>query len=1158
MSTPDFDWQGVPLSGTQLIEASAGTGKTWALTALYLRLLLETELQPDNILVVTFTKAATAELKERLRSRLLQAWEILHGVKPANDIFARHLVARYAHDAYLVRKLNMALRHFDRAAIYTIHGFCQRVLSDHAFNTGAAFGLDLDPDDTPLIRRLIEDFWLQHIAPSQGLWPLFLYTQRITPQTWLMDICELSGKAEYSRQLVPAAIDLAAPEQAFTRAYGCAREYWLSDAAQITGSVLACKLGYRSTGFNKLNQLFLSEEVHLDWYARDGSLIAERFGAQYLARIAQEKNKPAPVHPFFTAMDTLIAAFHTVWQALKVKEAHTLSALLRYCTQELPSVKRQSGTLAYNDLLSQLDEALQRDQEGKLAALLHNRFAAALIDEFQDTDPVQYRIFSRIYQTTSCPVFLIGDPKQAIYSFRGADVYTYLCARKETTAQWTLRVNHRSHPSMITSINSLFSRLPAAFWLPQITYVNVTQSLRELPEFVDPEYTEALHCWRLEAREESRLSKEDAALRAISATAVEIQRLLQQARIGGVPVKPGDIAILVPSHHYAAQTLKHLTAVGIPAVRQGMDNVLTSGDAYEWLRIMQAFLEPQSEALRKSALTTFYMGVDGHELLRLIADEPRWDAVTLQFMQYHTLWQRHGITRAFRAWLSDWQVAPRLMREPDGERRLTNLLHLVDIIQVKSQVLAHLAMLTDWFARETVAPGVEEDIAQLRLESDADRVRVVTIHAAKGLEYPIVFCPFLWHANSRHETRGTIVFHNNSGQSYLDFGSEAQDQHRQQAQEEQFAERLRVLYVALTRARYRNYIAWGPVNGVEGAALSWLLYGAGEQTLAQFMHTVKMLTGESWWAPWQHARETVVRPLPVPGHSVSVSDAPARALTRAVFSRVTLPSERIMTSFSALTQGQYSERPDYDADQITVSVQENLEGIAAFPAGARAGLCWHHILELWDFQPGAHLIALVADKLKAYGFSPEWEAPVNEMFARLSEVRFAGIALSMLAPSQRISEMAFTFRLAPVGYSRLAQVLEDAGEKDWALASKTLRFETVKGMMTGFIDLVIEADGQYFVIDYKSNRLGSNDAAYHPYALRHAMATHHYYLQYLIYSVALHRYLRSRLPGYDYDRHFGGIAYIFMRGLGDDKSSGIFRDRPDRQLIEALDTLFEP
>lgn len=1163
MKAPDFDWMNTPLQGMQLIEASAGTGKTWTLTMIYLRLLLETSLSVDNILVVTFTQAATSELKARLRETLSQTWTILNQATSPSDPVSLNIYQRYRDNPYLLRKLYSAIRHFDRASIYTIHGFCQRVLMDHAFRLGGAFERELNKNDQTLLRQAIDHFWRQEIAESEGLWPRFLYQEGISPKTWFTEINALLGKGHYSQILLPEKPDIATLEKVYLEAYEQARIVWQNESQTIENAILASKLGYRKTYFAALNRIFIDTQPDLLEKDKTGLTPIARFSANYLQRTALEKNKPIPSHLFFEAIDTLLVAYDNLWAGFIAKKAITVAQLLTHCETALPLVAAQRQEMSYDDLLHQLDLALQKDAQrsshsGQLAQVLQNRFSAALIDEFQDTDPIQYRIFSRIYQDKQCPVFLIGDPKQAIYSFRGADIFTYLAALKETEHQWTLRVNYRSTEAVLESVNALFSLSKTPFCLPQIDYVPVTASERVFAQFDDPLGTDALRCWQLVPRDnQPYLSKEAAIEAVLAALGTEIQHLLHRVKIGEKLVQAGDIAILVPSHYYASQVLTYLNKVGVPATRVGMESIFASQEAQEWRQIMQAFLEPQRESLRKAALATIYMGVDAQALLNLTKDEAAWDAIAEQFTHYHRLWQQYGITRAFYTWLHDWQVGQRLVRLAEGERRLSNLLHLIEILQQKSQTLTQLSLLFDWFVETLKAPDGEDEESQLRLESDTARIKIMTIHAAKGLEFPIIFCPFLWHIVSSRMGPLTAIFHDEQGQNSLDFGSNDYPLHEKEASLEAFAEKLRVLYVALTRARYRTYLSWGKVRGIEKTPLAWLLYSL---SLAQEKGSLHDLSEEAFWAPWQLLPQTRVQTLPLDASRISaLPTVNLPNLRCAEWQRSPHLRTKMMTSFSALTQNAYvlgSENEWVNLQASSTDVIER-EGIAAFPAGARTGLCWHSILEQWDFVSVEQLKRLITHYVEMYGFLPSWQNTLVEMFTALSEVRFNKKMLKEVNANHRLSELAFTFRLSAFTYQEMVQILRKVGETDWAEASEKLQFDAADGFMTGFIDLVLEVNGKYFIVDYKSNRLGDDVEAYQAETLKEAMASHHYYLQYLLYSVAVHRYLRRRKPDYDYETHFGGVVYIFMRGLVRDSESGIFRDRPSKALIEALDQLFD-
>lgn len=1162
MQRIDFDWVNVPLFGMQLIEASAGTGKTWALSKIYLRLLLETPLHPENILVVTFTKAATLELKERLRQGVATTLAMLKQTGPPSDPEDLFIYQRYQGDAYILRKLNSALSHFDQAAIYTIHGFCQRVLMDHALAMGNAIEWTLNHDDQRVFSHLVEDFWQQYIAHTRGLWPQFLYQTGQTPEVWQKEVKTLLGLGRYSTLLLPEVENIVPLESAYQTVYCKAKHLWQAEKEVIAKVLFDSKLGFRKTVLTLIDEAFISEGPSLLKCTKEGTPSLVRVSESELKTLAESKNKTSPSHPFFGLIEQLLAIYRPLWVALVAKKAMSLAQLLQHCERELQTYKASSQELNYDDLLSQVESALSHDDKGRLSLLLRERFGAALIDEFQDTDPIQYRIFTHIYQESACPVFLIGDPKQAIYRFRGADIYTYLNAQQATLAQWTLRTSYRSTNAMLMSLNQLFTRHHNAFFLPEIAYTPVIASACVFAPFSDPLDHAALWCWQLPLGEDKTkpLSKSEAAQWAITATASEIQRLLNEVTIDNQLVKAQDIAVLVPSHHYAAQILHYFDSVGIPAVRSGADSVFASIEAYEWLRVLTAFFIPQDEGARKSALTTIYMGMTANVLWEFSEDELAWEKITLQFLHYHELWQQYGITRAFRTWLSDWQVAPRLIGFANGERHLTNLLHVIELLQHKSQHLTQLALLFDWFKSEVSAPTIDEEVAQLRLESDTARVKVMTVHAAKGLEFPIVFCPFIWHGGRMSSEESILHFHDSAGQNYIDFGSMAYSSHQKIAEEETFAEKLRVLYVALTRAKYRHYLVWGNVKGVEEAPLSWLLYPQAEEGLEVWKQSVKKLDEASRWLAWQQIPDSVILPIPTVAYkSQLIESPPSQPLSLAVWPRANLTLSRMTTSFSGLTEGYYHTiAPLFSAENdAQVESLALTDEMATFPAGARTGLCWHSILEEWDFHSESQLSTLILKNLAAYGFALEWEHPLVKMFEALKAVQIDTKPLSAIRVDQRISELGFTFRLSSVSQVEVAEILDAGGEKRWAEACKNLSFETVQGFMTGFIDLIVEVDQRYFVIDYKSNRVASHYTAYHHQALESVMAEHHYYLQYLIYSVALHRYLRLRLPHYEYEQHFGGIAYIFIRGVVIGTDYGIFRDRPSAELIKALDRLWE-
>ena len=559
----------------------------------------------------------------------------------------------------------------------------------------------------------------------------------------------------------------------------------------------------------------------------------ERFTARRLATALKRGHQP-PQHPFFTACDRLAAA-HEPLSASYTQRCYALKvALWEFCQQELRRRKRRRQAVSYDDLLLNLEEALQSPQGHELAAALRHRYPVALIDEFQDTDPVQYRIFRQVYQGTTAPVFFVGDPKQAIYSFRGADVFAYLRACRDVDHHYTLDVNWRSDPGLIQAVNTLFASAHRPFLFDDITFHPVQPA---------PQQAEALHehgcqvselrLWFLEGREDGRrVSKTDATFLAAQATAAEIARLLTlgahgAAQVGSRPLSGGDIAVLVRTHREGRVVRDALLRQRVASVQLGQDNVFNSWEAMELERVLRAVANPSSESLVRGALATVMLGHTGEQIYAMPEDEQLWEDRVAAFYDYHYLWRDRGFASMLRTLLSQEHVAPRLLGFQDGERRLTNLLHLAELLQAAAdRQRTGMEGLLKWLEERRRTEASDDEEEQLRLESDEHLVKIVTIHKSKGLEYPIVFCPFLWSGGLWSRKEPTLSFHHPDAeyQPVLDLGSTRLDASRAYACHEEVAENLRLLYVALTRARHCCYIVWGAVSDMETAPLAWLLH----------------------------------------------------------------------------------------------------------------------------------------------------------------------------------------------------------------------------------------------------------------------------------------------------------------------------------------------
>ncbi len=1180
-----------PLTGFNLIEASAGTGKTYTITALYLRLVVEARIPVNRILVVTYTNAATKELRDRIRSRLAQIRHaFLDGRADPEDELGIRLLDLTPDRERAIRRLSNALRGFDEAAIFTIHGFCKRVLGDNAFESGLSFDTELMADTRELLREIVEDFWRREFYPGSPIVVQYFLDQRASPDTLLRQIEPHLGKP-YLQIVTPNSdADGPALEQAFSTAFQQARDLWRQDRPAIEELLLTSPaLNRQKYNLKSIPGWLEAMEVYL---SADPPRLAkfEKF-AQFTTSKLQasiKKDQAAPHHAFFDACETLNAACDALADYCRYQIP---VKLLAYCNAELAVRKRREQVQSYDDLLLDLHAALQHPRRGPaLIKTLHERYAAALIDEFQDTDPVQYEIFHHIYAGTGQPVFLVGDPKQAIYSFRGADIFAYLTARRDTTQQHTLDVNWRSDPRLLKALNAVFGAVKdQPFMFEGIPFHDAVPALKpHEPLSIQGQLEPPLQLWLLEPEGSGQpMNKGMASEQAAQATAAEIARLLNlgargQAQLGDRPLVGGDIAVLVRSHWQGRLIRRHLLRLNVPSVQHADDSVFITDEARQLEWLLAAVTEPGHEGRVRTALASDLFGLTGEELHRLREEEQAWARWLEKFQDYRLLWQEHGFMRFFRTWLIQEGVPQRLLAFRDGDRRLTNLLHLAELAQVASRAHPGMAGLLKWLGDSRRLPSNKDEEQQLRLESDENLVRIVTVHKSKGLEYEIVFCPFLWDGRLRAgENRDALLYHDpqDSRRSILAIGAGEDDPAVQLARREEMAESLRLFYVALTRAKQRCYLVWGKIKDADTAPAAWLLH-----------HPTVKEVGKDWLQATQEHfqkldasgfRDEVQRVFAAVGETVAITPIPQGAGSRYQSPATAEPALQArgfsgsladfwrVGSFTSLTSGLSVETPDYDmtvalpATPVVETAPAGLN-VFAFPRGARAGTCLHTIFERLDFSRNERdlLEDRVRRTLTGHGLDAEvWTPTVADWVERVlaTPLDGNGLQLGTVTLDRRINELEFYYPVAHLRDAVLRRLLERHGYAAGPFRDMIdrLEFSPLRGYMKGFIDLVFETDGRFYLVDYKSNWLGPEPVAYQPERLAEAMAREAYVLQYLIYTVALHRYLRLRVADYDYEQHFGGVFYLFLRGmdpaLGAD--CGIFHDRPAPELVTALDEL---
>jgi len=1162
-----FDAKTVALAGTNLIEASAGTGKTYTLAELYLRLVMEQDLTVDKILVVTYTRAATEELRDRLRQKLVDARDEL--IKGDATLLSKGSVPFY--------KLTLAIQSFDQAAIYTIHGVCQRVLTDFAFESGLRFDVSLMGDEVDILQSVTDDFWRCEVHKMSDDFSAYLLSRSETPETLLKSVRSLIGKP-YLHYLPLPEIDLDRFHATVNEQFKQVKAVWLEEQDHVVATLQNKELlngnKYRKTSVEKW-LIQLAAMLQLDSVPAKLMDNFDRFTPTKLED-ALKKGQQLPELTFWSACELLMDAQTQLQTARDVQLQNLRLALLSYINQKVPEQKQQQQVQSYDDLLINLERALNAEQGDVLVEQLREQYQAALIDEFQDTDQVQYDSFSRIYAKSGLPTFYVGDPKQAIYSFRGADVFTYLHAKSEAEIEHTLGTNWRSHPHLVTAVNSLFERRDKPFVYEQIPFIAVGAAREQEPALQVDEGDDAAMqlLWAASAK---AITKKDMGLLAATATANEIARLLNLAQQGKARLKVdeefralsgGDIAVLVRNHRQAQEIQQSLHLRGINSVQQGRENVFATPEAMLLERLLLAVAEPNNESRVCAVLISPLFGLSAADLYELQQQEQDWLQQLDFFHDLHQMWLKQGFMTMFRYIMVAKTVQQRLLAMPNGERRLTNLTHLAELIQdFCSRQKSTIDAVLNWLASHRLAQDGDDETAQLRLESDEQLVKIITIHKSKGLEYPIVFCPYLWNANLRSAKDDVVRFHDpeHNNAAHVAFVEPALTYAREQVQQEELAEDLRLLYVALTRARERCIIAWGAAKSVEDSALFQLLH----PTISSVDNAV--MSADMQQLADNHAPLMSVTALTEQAriNLTEVDDDGVQLAARKFAGNIARPWR--IGSFSALTAGHDAELPDYDAYsaaelklQAENRVQHSQDRFG-FPRGAQAGTCLHTMFELWDFNVDdqAGLQHLVTRTLSQYGFEQRWQPVVCQWLTEIVNTRFSAdsdFCLASLQPAQRLDEMSFYFPVAQLSVTKLKQQLlphlNDGDVLQTLMAQ--LDFYDLTGFMKGFIDLVYEDQGRFYVVDYKSNFLGYVADDYDVSALDEAMLSHAYPLQYLIYSLALHRYLRLRVPDYDPDLHFGGVYYLFLRGMHPEwGQSGVYADRPSATLLDALDALLQ-
>ncbi|MBW4053893.1 MAG: exodeoxyribonuclease V subunit beta [Proteobacteria bacterium] len=1180
----------IDISGLNLIEASAGTGKTWTIAALYILLLLEKELRPEQILVVTYTKAATAELRERIRRRIATTLDLYSSGRPPADDDLEHLLmtSRLQNNDRARLLLTRALYSFDDAAIFTIHGFCQRALLENTFESGSLFGCEMISDQSAIVKQVCDDFWRTRILSQPDDFIAFLAAGGYTPEKLVKP---LNGHFQNPDLIIIPQVDEIPITPLLVERknlYIQACTIWSSDRSAITRQIEQARLNQQSY---KPSQLEAAATSFDNWVAGGNAALPNSkldfFSSQKISSKMTKTSPFTPDHFFFTLCQKLSEIQDAIENAFKNKIIACQHDFKRWLEVELSKRKQQLNQRAFDDLLLDLHLALEADSGVALAEKLRGRYQAAMIDEFQDTDPLQWNIFKRVSAQQDYPLFLIGDPKQAIYSFRGADIFAYLNAGTciPPGNMHSLGTNFRSEATLVKAVTTLFAASSDPFLCRDIPFHPVTSGRSPDDQLLldgEPD-KEPLKIWIYPRTDGSKPALKPVATHSIvQAVAGEVAHLLEPGRVmisaSGQehPLRPGDIAVLVKTHEQAERVQEALLLHNIPSVQQGSATIFETSEALDLLRILRAAAEPHRETLIREALLTASMGVSANQISSYIdssGEHPEWESWLNRFQALHTAAGSGGIVVFAAHLFGSCGVLKQALARVDGERCLTNLLHCCELLhQVEREMGKSLTGLIAWLERKISAPSTD-DAALLRLETDEHAVIISTIHASKGLQYPVVFIPFAWDAPSGKADRA--LFHDDAGDLVLDLAGE--EENLQRATTERNAEAVRLLYVALTRAEFRCYVAWGAINGADASPLFQLFptnpsarsdKGFSALSDQDILDNVRLLSDGNNGIFAELMPMATHKPE---YHKTASGDSPYHCRTLARPFR----DDWHVASFSSMTSETGHVFEPHDRDTVAVDLpatltapEQPLGGLTVFdfPRGAKAGTCLHEIFERLDYPQlnSDSITDTVRSALSNNGFHEQWLPAITDMVTAVTSTgilpEHPDFCFSRLKSGDWQSEMEFYLpirKLAPeIVRSLFEGMLDEEHFVDYYEELNRLSFRQSHGMLQGFIDMVFAHHGRYYIIDWKSNHLGMNTCDYNQDAMHKSMCHSAYILQYHLYTLALDRLLKSRLPDYRYEKHFGGALYIYMRGISAGSAmNGIYRGRPLPEFIRRADKL---
>lgn len=1188
-------WE-MPFSGLQLIEASAGTGKTYTLANLYLRAVIghtqTTNAKPltvDQILVVTFTEAATEELKDRIRRRIADVRNKL-AQNMTDDEFINN-IAKLSNRSEIMQLLLHAEQQMDEASIFTIHGFCNRVLKQYAFKSGLLFSCDLETNTNILLQQAVADFWrnyMYNLPHAEILTPLIWHIYK-TPADLLAKINnQLSlenaivtpknlpnNLEEFYQQYIKPALEL--------------KQYWQQHLELIDLLEERTK-GKTKNRLNKLCNFLLSDDILPDFGKTDEDKDWDFFSSGAIeSNLKQDKkNKqkyPSITHEAITKVDNWLQKPYRLPQCLK---AIILRDALVQVKQIFLTIKNNNQQMGFDDLLINLAKGLgiyntstDTTSDNELAKELRQQYPLAMIDEFQDTDSLQYDSFRKIYYSRPESLLMIGDPKQAIYAFRGADIFTYLKAKHEAEEIYNLDTNWRSAAGMIAAVNKVFMNTADPFlFKDDIDFLPVKAAADEHAKKLmhSEEPMPALTIWY----QTNAISNKDYQLNIANAVASEIAKLLnssaenkaviQHSQHKTTNLQQSDIAILVKDKTEARIIKQALLKAGISSVYlSARDSIFNTDEAIDVLNILLACNSISSASKLKTALASSVFNFSTEELQQQLFDTELWDNNITKFIKFQQLLIDNDPLVMMQQVIKEFDVINRLTKLDNGERKLTNLYHLAQMLATAFEEHNTVQQLIRWLEINMQQPNNDASDQQLHLENEQKLVKIITIHKSKGLEYPVVFIPFIASHWTKEDKSNICVYHetnnNQTNISLIASNTELESQRK-----EQLAEKLRLLYVALTRAAVCCYISVAPVtdgkskkNSLHQTPIGYLLNQGNyieegvvlENLLQQLTNNITITNA------------ITLTDIPNEQQYFNCKTIETTDIIIQKF-QGDIETNWLLTSYTALTN--YAHKQTYDIAVIYENSQSaktvynlaatevDYTNISNFPKGAKPGIFFHSLLENMQYFMQLSLEQqqrlYIEKQLSKFNYNIQWTAVIIQTLTNcLQTILLEDICLAKIPINKQRQELNFCLSMSETAISELNTLIKK--HDNLSKIANELADADIQGMIRGAIDLIFEHNNCWYLVDYKTNWLGDSLEFYNQSTIEQTMIKHRYDLQYQIYSLAMHRLLKQKLVDYDFNLNFGGVIYLFIRGIAanPNENTGIFYCKPNKEFIFELDKL---